>query len=115
MRNGQKGNIFRTVQSQVSPSTSTVDPSSLRTWCATYPPKGGAEALATVTERCGLFEVSVTAVGWALEGRERATRATGPSLEATFEAAQARADTLAAEVLGREVFARWNETAARGL
>ena len=48
-------------------SLSTIDRSRFRTWCATYPPKGGAEALATVTEDDGGFDVSVAAVGWALK------------------------------------------------
>ena len=90
-------------------SLSTIDRPCVRTWCATYPPKGGAEALATVTEDDGGFDVSVTAVGWALE------RHGTPALayrERTLEAARARADALAAELLGREVLARWHEAAA---
>ena len=80
-----------------------------RTWCATYPPKGEAEALATVTEDDGGFDVSVTAVGWALERHGELTRA---DRELTLEDARARADALAAELLGREVSARWHGTAA---
>ena len=84
----------------------------LRTWCATYPPKGGAEALATITEGDGGFDVSVTAVGWALKRYGTAARACRVG---TLEAARARADALAAEVLGREVYAKWHETAPEGL
>jgi hypothetical protein len=87
-------------------SLSTVDRPCFRTWCATYPPKGGAEALATVTEDDGGFDVSVTAVGWALERHGASARA---YRERTLEAARARADALAAELLGREVLARWRE------
>jgi hypothetical protein len=90
-------------------SLSTIDRCGVRTWCATYPPKGDAEALATVTDSEGAFDVSVTAVGWALERHGVPARA---CREATLEAARARADALAAELLGREVFARWHEAAA---
>jgi hypothetical protein len=90
-------------------SVSTIDRPCARTWCATYPPKGGAEALATVTEDDGGFDVSVTAVGWAMERHGELSRA---YRESTLEAARARADALAAELLGREVLARWHETAA---
>jgi hypothetical protein len=89
-------------------SLSTIDRSCSRTWCATYPPKGGAEALATVTEGDGGFDVSVTAVGWALERHGAPARA---YRERTLEAACARADALAAELLGREVLARWRGAA----
>ena len=91
---------------------STIDRSSVRAWCASYPPKGGAEALATITERDGGFDLWVTAVGWALKGHGVPTRA---SHEATLEAALARADALAAELLGREVSARWQEASAKDL
>jgi hypothetical protein len=77
-------------------------------WCGTYPPKGGTEALATVTEHDGAFEVLVAAVGWAQTRCETPARA---SREPTLEAALSRADALAAELLGREVSARWCETA----
>lgn len=90
-------------------SLSTIDRSCLRTWCATYPPKGGAEALATVTEGDGGFDVWVTAVGWALKRHGAPARACRTE---TLEAARARADALAAEILGREVLARWRESAA---
>ena len=90
-------------------SLSNHDRPGFRTWRARYPPKGGAEALATVTEDDGGFDVSVTAVGWALERHGASARA---DRERTLEAARARADALAAELLGREVVARWNETAA---
>ena len=93
-------------------SLATIDRPYLRTWCATYPPKGGAEALATVTEGDGGFEVSVTAVGWALKRYGAAARVCH---EGTLEAARARADALAAEVLGREVHAKWHETAPEAL
>ena len=93
-------------------SLSTLDRPSVRAWCGTYPPKGGAEALATITERDGGLDVWVTAVGWALKGHGVPTRA---SHEATLEAAQARADALAAELLGREVLARWREASAEAL
>jgi hypothetical protein len=86
-------------------SLSRVDRQSGR-WCATYPPKGDPEALATVTEDGGAFDVSVTAVGWAFEEYRTPARA---CREATLEAARARADMLAAEMLGREVLARWRE------
>jgi hypothetical protein len=87
----------------------TIDRSCFRTWCATYPPKGGAEALATVTEGDGGFDVSVTAVGWALKRHGAPARS---GREGTLEAARARADALAAELLGREVLAKWRESAA---
>ena len=90
-------------------SLSRIDRFSGRTWCATYPPKGKAEALATVTEDDGGFDVTVTAVGWAVQEYRTPARA---CREATLEAARARADTLAAELLGREVSARWHGTAA---
>jgi hypothetical protein len=88
---------------------SNIDGCRVRAWCGTYPPKGGAEALATITERDGGFDVWVTAVGWALHGHGVPTRA---SHEATLEAAQSGADSLAAELLGREVRARWHEASA---
>jgi hypothetical protein len=91
-------------------SLSRIDRFCDRTWCATYPPKGEAEALATVTEDDGGFDVSVTAVGWALERHGDLSRA---DRERTLEAARARADALAAELLGREVSAKWHGTAAR--
>jgi len=91
---------------------STLDGSRIRAWCGTYPPKGGAEALATITERGGGFDVWVAAVGWALNGHGVPTRA---SHEASLEAAQAGADALAAELLGREVSARWHEASAEDL
>ena len=106
----EKGYLMGGVAMSSSPSA--IDRACFRAWCATYPPKGGAEALATVSERLGGFDVSVTAVGWALEGRGLPTRA---CREATLEAARARADALAAELLGRQVFARWHETATDAL
>jgi len=93
-------------------SLSTIDRSCVRTWCASYPPKGSAEALATVTEGDGGFDVSVTAVGWALKRHAAPARA---CREWTLEAARARADALAAELLGREVGAKWHETAPESL
>jgi hypothetical protein len=96
----------------VALSLSTLDRPRVRAWCGTYPPKGGAEALATLTERDGGFDVWVTAVGWALKGHGVPTRA---AREATLEAALARADTLVAELLDREVCARWHEAAAEDL
>ena len=83
-----------------------------RTWCATYPPKGGAEALATVTEDHGGFHVSVAAVGWALERHGASARAYRVQ---TLAEARARADTLATELLGREVAAKWREPAAEAV
>jgi hypothetical protein len=92
-------------------SLSSLDRPYATTWCATYPPKGGAEALATVTEQDGGFDVSVAAVGWA---RKRSGTLARRSREPTLEAARLRADALAAELLGREVFAKWREVAAEG-
>jgi hypothetical protein len=90
-------------------SSTSLDRSCLRTWSGTYPPKGGAEAVASVTERDGGFDVAVTTVGWALDRHGVPSR---QCREETLEAARARADALAADLLGREVFARWREAAA---
>jgi hypothetical protein len=92
-------------------SLSTLDRPCAAAWHATYPPKGSAEALATVTEHDGGFDVSVAAVGWA---RKRSGTPARSSREPTLEAARLRADALAAELLGREVFAKWREVAAEG-
>ena len=93
-------------------SFSTIDRSCFRTWCATYPPKGGAEALATVTEGDGGFDVSVATVGWALKRHGAPVRACRTE---TLEAARARADALAADLLGREVAAKWSERAVEAV
>ena len=92
-------------------SYATID-RNCRTWCATYPPKGGAEALATVTEDDGAFDVSVAAVGWALKRHGAPIRACRME---TLAEARARADALAAELLGREVAAKWREPAAEAV
>jgi hypothetical protein len=92
-------------------SLSTGDRPCATTWCATYPPKGGAEARATVTEHDGGFDVSVATVGWA---RKRTGPPARASREPTLEAARARADALAAELLGREVVAKWRQAMAEG-
>ena len=51
----------------------------------------------------------MTAVGWALERHGELSKG---YRERTLEAARSRADALAAELLGREVSARWHGTAA---
>jgi hypothetical protein len=107
----QGRDIFRAVMA-MAPSLPTLDRPRVRAWCGTYPPKGGTEALATITERDGGFDVWVTAVGWALKGHGVPTRA---SQAATLEAAQSRADALAAELLDRDVSVRWHEASAEDL
>jgi hypothetical protein len=110
MRNACGGCTFRVEQAVVS-SPATIEAPSVRVWRASYPPKGSAEARATVTEDDGGFGVWVRAVGWA---RKRHGQPERECRAATLEEARERADALAAEVLGRDVAARWHTPVGDG-
>jgi len=79
-----------------------------KTWYAAYPPIGTAEAVATVADLDdGSFLVVVIATGRTDERYEvygRNERVYGTLLEA-----QARANTMAVKMLGRDIAGKWHE------
>jgi hypothetical protein len=79
----------------------------LKTWHASYPPIGLPEAIATVAD----LEDGSFLIGVAATGRTEDRRYTGAPvyrLYTTLSEAQARADAIVVDLLGREVVGKWH-------
>jgi hypothetical protein len=81
--------------------------STLKTWHASYPRIGPPEAIATVADLGdGSFLIAVAATGQTED--RRYSGAPALRLRGSVDEAQARADALAVEVLGRDVVGKWH-------
>lgn len=79
----------------------------LKTWHGTHPPIGLPEAIATIADlEDGSFLIAVAATGRTEDRRYSGAPVT--RLHGTLREAQARADAMVVELLGREVVGKWH-------
>ena len=78
----------------------------LKTWHGSYPRIGPPEAIATVADLGdGSFLIAVAATGQTED--KRYSGAPAFRLRGSVDAAQARADAMVVELLGRDVVGKW--------